>query len=49
MLIQAAANEWKVPASECSVANSVIAHKASGPLQEVTVDTYMDGGGEEAR
>jgi isoquinoline 1-oxidoreductase subunit beta len=30
MLIQAAANEWKVPASECSVANSVIAHKASG-------------------
>jgi isoquinoline 1-oxidoreductase beta subunit len=30
MLIQAAANEWKVPASECSAANSVIAHKASG-------------------
>jgi isoquinoline 1-oxidoreductase beta subunit len=30
MLIEAAANEWKVPASECSVANSVIAHKASG-------------------
>jgi isoquinoline 1-oxidoreductase subunit beta len=30
MLIEAAANEWKVPPSECSVANSVIAHKASG-------------------
>src|SRR6202040_359702 len=30
MLIQAAANEWKVPASECGAANSVITHKASG-------------------
>jgi isoquinoline 1-oxidoreductase beta subunit len=30
MLIQAAANEWNVPASECSAANSVITHKASG-------------------
>ena len=30
MLIQAAANEWKVPASECTAANSVITHKASG-------------------
>jgi hypothetical protein len=30
MLIQAAANEWKVPASECSAENSVITHKASG-------------------
>jgi len=30
MLIQAAANEWKVPASECTVADSVITHKASG-------------------
>jgi isoquinoline 1-oxidoreductase subunit beta len=30
MLIQAAANEWKVPASECSAANSVITHKGSG-------------------
>src|ERR1700735_2292298 len=29
MLIQAAANEWKVPASECTVANGVITHKAS--------------------
>jgi len=29
MLIQAAANEWKVPASECTAANSVITHKAS--------------------
>src|SRR5262245_50972390 len=26
MLIQAAANEWKVPASECRAANSVITH-----------------------
>ncbi len=30
MLIQAAANEWKVPASECTAANSVITHKPSG-------------------
>ena len=30
MLIQAAANEWKVPASECTAADSVITHKASG-------------------
>jgi isoquinoline 1-oxidoreductase beta subunit len=30
MLIQAAANAWKVPASECSAANSVITHKPSG-------------------
>ncbi len=29
MLIAAAAGEWKVPASECSAANSVITHKAS--------------------
>jgi isoquinoline 1-oxidoreductase beta subunit len=30
MLVQAAANEWGVPASECSAANSVITHKPSG-------------------
>ena len=30
MLIQAAANAWNVPASECSAASSVIAHKPSG-------------------
>ncbi len=30
MLIQAAANEWNVPATECSAANSVITHKPSG-------------------
>src|SRR5213594_1163855 len=30
MLIQAAANAWNVPASECSAANSVITHKPSG-------------------
>ena len=30
MLVQAAANAWGVPASECSAANSVITHKPSG-------------------
>lgn len=30
MLIQAAAGEWKVPASECTVDKGVIMHKASG-------------------
>jgi isoquinoline 1-oxidoreductase subunit beta len=30
MLIAAAANEWKVPAAECSAANSAITHKPSG-------------------
>ncbi len=30
MLIEAAANEWKVPATECSAANSIITHAASG-------------------
>src|ERR1700722_6456842 len=30
MLIQAAANEWKVPTSECTAANSVITHTPSG-------------------
>jgi isoquinoline 1-oxidoreductase beta subunit len=30
MLVQAAANEWKVPATECSAANSVITHTPSG-------------------
>jgi isoquinoline 1-oxidoreductase subunit beta len=30
MLIQAAANDWSVPASECSAANSVITHTPSG-------------------
>jgi isoquinoline 1-oxidoreductase beta subunit len=30
MLIQAAANEWNVPAAECSAANNVITHKPSG-------------------
>ncbi|HKA73838.1 MAG TPA: molybdopterin cofactor-binding domain-containing protein [Xanthobacteraceae bacterium] len=33
MLIQAAANEWKVPASECRAANSVITH---GPTNRTT-------------
>src|SRR5947209_6802663 len=30
MLVQAAANEWKVPATECTAANSVITHTPSG-------------------
>lgn len=30
MLIQAAADEWKVPASECAAASSVITHTPSG-------------------
>ncbi|HSA89668.1 MAG TPA: molybdopterin cofactor-binding domain-containing protein [Burkholderiales bacterium] len=30
MLVQAAANQWKVPASECVASNSVITHKPSG-------------------
>jgi len=30
MLVQAAANEWKVPSSECTAANSVITHTPSG-------------------
>ncbi|WGR91118.1 molybdopterin-dependent oxidoreductase [Bradyrhizobium sp. ISRA443] len=30
MLIQAAANDWKVPASECKASNSVITHAPSG-------------------
>src|SRR5213076_3191459 len=30
MLIQAAENEWKVPAAECTAANSVITHTPSG-------------------
>ncbi len=30
MLVQAAADAWKVPAAECSVANSVITHRPSG-------------------
>lgn len=30
MLVQAAANEWKVPVTECVPANSVITHRPSG-------------------
>jgi isoquinoline 1-oxidoreductase beta subunit len=30
MLVQAAANEWKVPVADCVAANSVITHKPSG-------------------
>ncbi len=30
MLVQAAANQWNVPASECSAANSIITHQPSG-------------------
>ena len=34
MLIQAAANEWKVPVTECTAANSVITH-AFGPHHDL--------------
>src|SRR3979411_2360589 len=30
MLVQAAANEWKVPVTECTAANSVITHPPTG-------------------
>ncbi len=30
MLVQAAANEWKVPVAECTAANSVVTHTPSG-------------------
>lgn len=30
MLVQAAAGRWSVPAAECTAANSVVTHKASG-------------------
>ena len=30
LLVQAAADEWKVPASECSAANSIVTHTPSG-------------------
>ena len=30
MLVQAAANEWKVPIAECTAANSIITHTPSG-------------------
>ena len=30
MLIQAAANQWNVPASECNASNSVVTHQPSG-------------------
>jgi isoquinoline 1-oxidoreductase subunit beta len=30
MLVQAAANEWKVPVTECSASNSVVTHSPSG-------------------
>ena len=35
MLIEAAANEWKVPASECVAANSVITHTPSGRTHDL--------------
>jgi isoquinoline 1-oxidoreductase beta subunit len=30
LLVQAAANEWKVPVGECAAANNVVTHKPSG-------------------
>ena len=35
MLVKAAADEWKVPASECTAANSVITHKPVGTEDDV--------------
>ena len=35
MLVQAAASDWKVPASECTVGNGVITHKASGRTHDL--------------
>ena len=43
MLIQAAANEWAVPAAECSAANSVIMHTPSG--RTVTFGKVADAAG----
>jgi isoquinoline 1-oxidoreductase subunit beta len=43
MLIQAAANAWKVPAAECSAANSVITHRPSG--RTVTFGKVADAAG----
>jgi len=43
MLIQAAANEWAVPAAECSAANSVITHTPSG--RTVTFGKVADAAG----
>jgi isoquinoline 1-oxidoreductase subunit beta len=43
MLVAAAANQWKVPASECVAANSVITHKPSG--RTVTFGEVADAAG----
>ena len=42
MLVQAAADEWKVPASECTVSRGVVTHKGSGfPLQRYAVQLRL--------
>jgi len=43
MLIQAAADAWHVPTSECSAANGVIAHRASG--RTITFGKVADAAG----
>src|SRR5215468_10101422 len=43
MLVQAAADAWGVPASECAVANSVITHKPSG--RKTTYGKVADAAG----
>ncbi len=43
MLVQAAANEWKVPPAECRAANSVITHTPSG--RTVTFGKVADAAG----
>ncbi|MDH4152066.1 MAG: molybdopterin-dependent oxidoreductase, partial [Betaproteobacteria bacterium] len=43
MLVQAAANQWKVPASECRTANGVITHQPTG--RTVTYGKVADAAG----
>jgi isoquinoline 1-oxidoreductase subunit beta len=43
MLIQAAANEWKVPAAECTAEKGVITHKASN--RSITYGKVADAAG----
>jgi isoquinoline 1-oxidoreductase beta subunit len=43
MLVQAAADQWKVPAAECTAANGVITHKASN--RSITYGKVADAAG----
>src|SRR5437660_66619 len=44
MLVQAAANDWKVPASECTASNSVITHTPSGKTTLDALPVVWDEG-----